>query len=421
MSDVVRDRFGNAHAAELPYARGKVVTSTEDDIAKLDEARRLIRERHEAGRPIYNFSGLERGMGSTAADDVLDDELAPALYGQRFERAALEHLGGVASHHDVHICNRLTAAIYVAEMEILSPGDTVVGISASHSHPALTRAARLHGASFVDTSDLDAFETALTEHAPVRLVALTRLAVTYELLPLEVIERAVGLAHDHGARVVLDDAGGARVGPAVFGQPRALELGVDVAVTGLDKYGTQGPRLGLLGGRRGLVAGIRARSFELGVEARPMLYPAVVRSLEEYEPERVRELVGCTKIVGEALKARLGDLVVETPVIVTVRGEDLLARVMAEAGLDEPPVAPAEATAALAMLLLREHGVITVHFAGLPPGTSALLIKFVPPHTLDRFGGTAAFADAIAGCVGALGDILSDSDRLVELLYGRSR
>ena len=50
---------------------------------------------------------------------------------------------------------------------------------------------------------------------------------------------------------------------------------------------------------------------------------------------------------------------------------------------------PYEATAALAMLLLRDHGILTVHFAASPPGTSALLLKFVPPETLEAFGGGA--------------------------------
>ena len=51
-------------------------------------------------------------------------------------------------------------------------------------------------------------------------------------------------------RVYVDDAGGARVGPAIFDQPRTLQLGVDVVATGLDKYGTVGPRLGVMAGEK---------------------------------------------------------------------------------------------------------------------------------------------------------------------------
>jgi hypothetical protein len=38
---------------------------------------------------------------------------------------------------------------------------------------------------------------------------------------------------------------------------------------------------------------------------------------------------------------------------------------------------------------------ITVHFAGMPPGTSSLLVEFVSPETLERFGGAEAPAKAI--------------------------
>ena len=39
------DRFGNPHAPNLPYARGKILATTEDDFRKLQRAWSLIRER----------------------------------------------------------------------------------------------------------------------------------------------------------------------------------------------------------------------------------------------------------------------------------------------------------------------------------------------------------------------------------------
>ena len=249
---------------------------------------------------------------------------------------------------------------------------------------------------------------------------MTRLAVSYEILSLAEIERIVRLAHDAGARVLVDDAGGARVGPAVFDQPKMLEMGVDVGSTGLDKYGTVGPRIGLMGGRRDLVEPMRALAFELGVEARPMIFPAVVRSLEQYDPARVRELVATTREVITALKKRLGNRVTETPVIARLDGEDILEIAMERGGLGERPVMPIEASAGLSMLLLRDYGVLTVHFAGLPPGTSALLIKFVSPETLERFGGAEKFAAAIDASLDRLGEIIGDAAAFRALLFGEA-
>src|SRR5438552_1304317 len=250
----------------------------------------------------------------------------------------------------------------------------------------LQRAHRVIERRIAETGDIAGLVAALEREPRVTLLVLTRLAVTYDLFPLETAREAVRLARARGVRVYVDEAGGARVGPAVFDQPKTLELGADLGATGLDKYGTVGPRLGLLAGDASLVAAVRARAFEFGLEARPMLYPAVARSLAGYRPERVRVLVETTRRVGQALSAVFGARLHVTPVTAQLRADDLLALAMERAGLTTPPSVPIEATAALAMLLLEDHGILTVHFAGMPPGTSSLLVKFIPPETLERFG-----------------------------------
>jgi L-seryl-tRNA(Ser) seleniumtransferase len=401
-------------AFELPYERGTLLRSTSDDHAKLREAWRVVRERREAGLPVVNLTGLERGFDAGDVEPgLLDDELAPALLGSRLVELGLEHLGGDPDEHDVFLANRTTAAL-VATMQVVMPaGGVAVGVSAGYTHPAVVRAVALAGGRLVDTVGADAFLAALEAEPRVDAVVLTRLAVTYEALDGQEVERVVEAARARGVVLVADDAGGARVCPAMLGQPRTLELGVDVGSTGLDKYGVTGPRLGLLGGRRDLVDAIRARAIELALEARPMLIPAAVRSLEGYRPERVRELIATTDELGDALERRLGGLVTRTPFALKLRGEDLLRA--AEGG-----AVPVEATAAVAMQLLRDHGLLTVHFAAVPPGTPDLLLKFVPPETLAELGGGERLADAIAGSVERALAAVSDLDQLRALLFGRA-
>ena len=412
------DRFGNAYAADLPYARGAILRDTADDFAKLRSAWRIVERRFRDGT-LHDFTGLERGFRpGDAPAAALDDEIGAALYWDRLRAAALEHLGGDDSRDDVLVTNRLTAAIFLALQLLVRPGSTVVGASAGYSHPAVVRAVRAAGGELVDGLGFDGFAARLAESDDVSAVVLTRLAVTYEALPSEDLPRIVEAARESGACVFVDDAGGARVAPAVLGQPRTLELGAEVGATGLDKYGTSGPRLGLLAGHRELVRELRARALELGMEARPMLYPAVVESLERYRPERVRELVATTAEVGDALAARLGGWVVPTPFAIRLEGEDLLAEALERAGLAEPPCVPFEATAGLAMLLLRDHGILSVHFAALPPGTAALLVKFVVPETLSAYGGADAFAAAVDEALDELGRVLPRPGALRELLLG---
>ena len=411
------DRFGHPHAANLPYARGKILATTEDDFRKLQRAWAIIRERGPDA--VFVFTGLEHSLPMSSEElRFADDELAPALYFEQLRSLALVHLGGSPDRDDVAVFNRMTGATLATHLTLVSPGDVVVGASASYSHPSVVRAANHVGARFIDTAGLAMFKEAIANEARVALVDLTRLAVTYDLMPVEEILAIVRIAHDKGALVYMDDAGGARVGPAGFGQPRMLELDVDIGATGLDKYGTVGPRLGLLAGRADLVPRIRATGFEFGLEARQMLYPAVVRTLEQYDPARVRALIETTRQIARELHPFVGNWLRETPTTVQIPADDLLEIAMQRGGIEEPPIVPYEAAAALAMLLLQNHGMLMVHFVGVPPGTADLLIKFVPPETLERFGGAGRYARAIDDSLTCLGSLLREPPSIGELLVG---
>ncbi|HKM71160.1 MAG TPA: hypothetical protein VKG22_05405 [Stellaceae bacterium] len=411
------DRFGNPHAPNLPYARGRILATTEDDFRKLQRAWALIRERGPDA--VFIFTGLEHSLPMKSEElRFADDELAPALYFERLRSLALAHLGGSPDRHDVAVFNRMTGATLATHLTLVRPDDVVIGASASYSHPSVVRAAKHVGARFVDTAGLAMFKEAIANEARVALVDLTRLAVTYDLMPVEEIRAVVRIAHDKGALVYMDDAGGARVGPAGFGQPRMLELGVDIGATGLDKYGTVGPRLGLLAGRADLVSRIRATGFEFGLEARQMLYSAVVRTLEQYDPARVRALIETTRQIARELRPFVGNRLRETPATVQIPADDLLEIAMQRGGIEEPPIVPYEAAAALAMLLLQNHGMLMVHFVGVPPGTADLLIKFVPPETLERFGGAARYARAIDDSLTRLGALLREPASIGGLLLG---
>jgi L-seryl-tRNA(Ser) seleniumtransferase len=418
---MLRDRFGNEYAPGVPYARGRILTSTADDFRKLRQAWRHIEARVGAGGAgaVYNFSGLEHGLPLEASElPLADDFVAPALYFEKFRKAALDHFGGSPDRHDAALFNRLTGATYATHLTLVKPGDTVIGVSASYSHPSVVRAVAQAGAKLVDTRGVEAFAEALERESGVALVVLTRLAVTYEILAVADIERVVRLAHDRRVPVYVDDAGGARVGPAIFEQPRTLQLGVDLVATGLDKYGTVGPRLGVMAGDKGLVERIRVRSYEMGLEARPFLYPAAFRSLAGSTAERVQHLVETSRAVAAAVRRAIGDRRVhETPVIAELLAEDILEIAMERAGVTTPPIVPYEAASALAMLLLRDHGIITVQLVGVPPGTSAVMLKFIAPETLQRFGGAEAFARAIDDSLTKLSSML-EPDKIRRLLLG---
>jgi L-seryl-tRNA(Ser) seleniumtransferase len=149
-----------------------------------------------------------------------------------------------------------------------------------------------------------------------------------------------------------------------------------------------------------------------------MLYAAVVRTLEQYRPERVQELIEATRQVTAALRRVLGSRIRETPTTAQLLADDVVEIALERGGLTHPSVVPYEASAALCMLLLREYRVLTVHFVAMPPGTANILFKFIPPETLARFGGSEAFASAVDSSLTLLGSLIGDPRRIRELLLG---
>ena len=94
---------------------------------------------------------------------------------ERLKELALDHLGGSPETDDVAVFNRLTGATIATHLTLVKPGEVVIGVSATHSHPSVVRAAGHVGARFIDTADAIAIERS------VALVVLTRLAVTCDL------------------------------------------------------------------------------------------------------------------------------------------------------------------------------------------------------------------------------------------------
>ena len=184
------DRFGNPRAPNLPYARGRILATTEDDFRKLQRAWALIRDRGPDA--VFIFTGLEHALPMSGEElRFADDEIAPALYFERLRSLALAHLGGSPDRHDVAVFNRMTGATMATHLTLVRPGDLVIGASSSYSHPSVVRAANHVGARFIDTAGLAMFKAAIADEPRVALVDLTRLAVTYDLMTVEEIHAII--------------------------------------------------------------------------------------------------------------------------------------------------------------------------------------------------------------------------------------
>ena len=58
--------------------------------------------------------------------------------------------------------------------------------------------------------------------------------------------------------------------------------------------------------------------------------------------------------------------------------------------------------------------------AETPPGRADILFKFIPPETLERFGGPERFARAVDASLDRLATFVKNPGRLPELLFGKA-
>jgi hypothetical protein len=67
-----------------------------------------------------------------------------------------DHFGGSRETDDFAVFKRLTGATMATHLTLVKSGDVVIGVSATHSHPSVGRAAGYVGARFIDTAGLAA-------------------------------------------------------------------------------------------------------------------------------------------------------------------------------------------------------------------------------------------------------------------------
>lgn len=414
------DRFGHPIDPAAGFARGAILSSVTEDGRRLQQGIALIRARVlRLGRESVGiFTGNRRDFLLREADmaALAEEWIGPSLYGDALAAAIRSHLGA-PPEAACFVFNRGSSAL-AASMLALAPQGRVVSLvpTTGRSHPSLRRGAVIAGADFEEAEGISALPGLLA--SPASVLVVTTVTSSLARLPEPEIAEAVALGHRAGVPVLLDDAYGARIRTVLHGGAAGFAHGADLVVTNADKAGMPGPRAGIMAGDAALVARVAAAGSLIGMEARAPVAVAVLRGLEAYAPEDLRHEAEQGAALSDALTARLGaDYVERTDLGPMVAAEEVLALACARAGLERPPIVPVEATAALGMLLMQGHGILTTNIAGQPGSHPALRLKPAGP-ALERCGGVEAVAQAVEDGITALAAMLPEREATRKLLLG---
>jgi L-seryl-tRNA(Ser) seleniumtransferase len=420
----VNDRFGNPIDPTVGYARGGILSGPEQEVAKLRFGRRLVRERLEQHGPegLFDLTGLPRAW-PLREDDLPKLESQLTFYTHfegKAEPLALEYVKADPTRNDAVFINRVSAAALATMLALLKPGDTVISLSpleGSRSHPSIQRAVERVGAAFIEVVGFDAFRAAVEHQADPRMLVVTPITADKQHLDPEVYRRVIEYARQRNLILFADDAHmSARC--AFFGDPTGFQLGeLDLMVFSSDKH-MIGPRAGVLVGRKDLIDRIRRVALEFGLESQSGQYVAIMRALEQYDPEAVRhagelihELLPRVQALYGAHRAYLAGPGV------AIRGEDALEIALEIAGGDQPELSALEAATLVSMRMLSHHGLATVSAMSMPGSAPVVRIMMFRD---GRRAGVERILAALEDGFQTLASVLKEKDAARPMIVGEA-
>lgn len=339
-----------------------------DEIKKREKGLRIINSKikTEGIDSIVDLTGLAGGFDVTPNDiSLLETYAGPAVFDEKIQKLGIEHMGG----EKVLPLNRTTSGIAAMIITYVKEGDEIVHfLPKKPGHPSIPRTANLVGADYVEYSSIDDFK--ISDNTA--LVVITGTTMDHEVITEDDFKQIIQKAKDKDVLVFVDDASGARLRRAIYNQPTAIDLGADLSVTSTDKL-MDGPRGGLMAGSEKLIDEIKLTVNQYGFEAQAPLVAGMIKALEKYSPQRIREAY----VQKDELYQKLLDKGLHpstTPTGFMFKQEDIKDAVTKKVG---PVDVSADIIATVySMLLLKNYNIVTIPAVGMPGASKTIRIDW---------------------------------------------
>ena len=259
-----------------------IVENSLDEVKKREHALSIIKDivNLEGRDSLFDLTGLSGGfIASPSEISLLETYVGPAIFEEELQKVGKQHLGG----EKILPLNRTSSGILATILALVDKDSYVVHYLAKlPAHPSIPRSCNLVGAKYFETDVLDEFS--IPENTS--LLVITDSTMNHQVIDEDEFKKVIQMAHEKDIPVMVDDASGARLRTVVFNQPKACDLGADLAITSTDKL-MPGPRGGLMAGRKDLIDEIKVKANQFGLEAQPPLILAMVNGIRNYTEENL--------------------------------------------------------------------------------------------------------------------------------------
>ncbi|WP_405276846.1 TIGR03576 family pyridoxal phosphate-dependent enzyme [Methanobrevibacter sp.] len=338
-----------------------IINNSLDEVKKREKALSIIKNIvEEIGRSsLYDLTGLSGGfIASPSEISLLETYVGPAIFEEELQDVGKDHMGG----EKILPLNRTSSGILATILALVSKDSNVVHYLAKlPAHPSIPRSCSLVGANYFETDVFDEFS--IPENTS--LVVVTGSTMDHKVIDEDEFRKVIEMAHERNIPVMVDDASGARLRTVVFNQPKACDLGADIAITSTDKL-MPGPRGGLMAGRKDLIDEIKVKVNQFGLEAQPPAVLAMVNGIKHFDENNLINSFSRKDELFELLNEKFSNFKT-TPTGVMISPEGLASEITVQHNLSDNDLA-----FVFSFILLKDYGIITIPAVSMP-GASATI------------------------------------------------
>ena len=381
-----------------------IVNSSLDEVKKRENALSIIKNIVETkGRDsLFDLTGLSGGFIANPSElSLLETYVGPAIFEEALQEVGIEHMGG----EKVLPLNRTSSGILATILTLVKKDSNVVHYLAElPAHPSIPRSCKLVGAKYFETDVFDEFS--IPENTS--LVIVTGSTMDHKVIDEDEFRKVIEMAHEKDIPVMVDDASGARLRTVVFNQPKACDLGADIAITSTDKL-MPGPRGGLMAGRKELIDEIKVKVNQFGLEAQPPAVLAMLNGIKNFNEENLINSFDRKDQLFELLCKQFNNFE-KTPTVVMISAEDLADEIEISHNLSDNDLA-----FILAFILLKDYGIITIPAVGMPGASATIRFDL---STSDAFNfDLIDLSKKIEASFEKLLDVITNEEKCREIVF----
>ena len=381
-----------------------IINNSLDEVRKRENALSIIKNIVENnGRAcLFDLTGLSGGFIASPSElSLLETYVGPAIFEDALQEVGIKHMGG----EKVLALNRTSSGILATILTLVKKDSNVVHYLAKlPAHPSIPRSCNLVGANYFETDIFEEF----TIPENTSLVVITGSTMDHQVIDEAEFKRIIQMAHERNIPVMVDDASGARLRTVVFNQPRACDLGADIAITSTDKL-MPGPRGGLMAGRRDLIDEIKVKVNQFGLEAQPPLVLAMLNGIKNFNGENLVKSYNRKDQLSDLLALKFNNFE-KTPTGVMISPEGLAGEVNISHNLSDDDLA-----FIFSFILLKDYGIITIPAVGMPGASPTIRFDL---STRDAFNlNLKDLSKKIESSFDKLLDVIPNEEKCREIVF----